>query len=98
MVWKCMPDMQFEVQEKNKGLICPGCQSNVCTTQREEDVCLTLTGTADNQRDASIYGTVRCESNKLQMDLPLPNFSHVHRRAGTEEFDGKKINRAKNNF
>lgn len=37
-----------------------------------------------------ISGTAQCESSKLHMGLPLPDFSHFHRRAGTEEFDGEK--------
>lgn len=37
-----------------------------------------------------ISGTAQCESSKLHTGLPLPDFSHFHRRAGTEEFDGKK--------
>lgn len=53
MFWKCIPDTQFEkqIQEKNKSLKCPGCQSNDCTTGQEEKVCLTPTGKAES-RDA----------------------------------------------
>lgn len=53
MFWKCIPDTQFEkqIQEKNKSLKCPGCQSSDCTTGQEEEVCLTPTGRAES-RDA----------------------------------------------
>lgn len=102
MIWKCRPDTQFEEEEKNKKPYMSW-MSDQFVHNRAGGGCGLDTNRPSRQwRCKIISGTVRCESNKLHMDLLWPNSSHFHRRAGTEEFDWKKkilpkFNRAKNN-
>lgn len=90
MIWKCRPDTQFEEEEKNKKPYMSWMSDQFVHNRAGEGCGLDTNRPSGQLRCKIISGTVRCESNKLHMDLLWPNSSHFHRRAGTKEFDRKK--------